>query len=58
MHGDELGMVPRLVEQAGGYTRLRRDLSWVRAGYVEEIYAVAAAEPESADPRWIQAERA
>ena len=44
VHGDELGMVPRLVEQAGGYTRLQRDLSWVRAGYVEEIYAVTAAE--------------
>jgi hypothetical protein len=22
----------------GGFWRLRRDLSWVRAGYVEEIY--------------------
>jgi hypothetical protein len=47
VHGAELGMVPRLVEQAGGYTRLRRDLSWVRAGYVEEIYAVAGADRAS-----------
>lgn len=39
VHGDEQGMVPRLVEQAGGFVRLRRDLSWVRAGYVEEIYS-------------------
>jgi hypothetical protein len=33
-------MVPRLVEQTGGFARLRRDQSWVRAGYVEEIYAL------------------
>jgi hypothetical protein len=38
--GDEQGMVPRLVERTGGYQRLRRDQSWVRAGYVEEIYAL------------------
>ncbi len=43
VHGDELGMVPRLVEQTGGFERLRRDLSWVRAGYVEEIYALTDA---------------
>jgi len=38
--GDEQGMVPRLVQRTGGFRRLRRDLSWVRAGYVEEIYAL------------------
>jgi hypothetical protein len=43
VHGDELGMVPRLVEQTAGFRRLRRDLSWVRAGYIEEIYAVTGA---------------
>jgi len=36
--GDEQGMVPRLVEQTGGYARLQRDQSWVRPGYVEEVY--------------------
>ncbi|MGH2839684.1 MAG: putative sugar O-methyltransferase [Solirubrobacteraceae bacterium] len=41
--GDELGIVARLVEQAGGFVRLRRDRSWVRPGYIEEIYAPAAA---------------
>jgi hypothetical protein len=38
--GEELGFVPRMVEQAGGYSLLRRDQSWVRPGYVEEVYAV------------------
>jgi hypothetical protein len=42
--GDEQGMVPRLVAQTGGFERLRRDQSWVRAGYVEEIYALTDAE--------------
>lgn len=40
--GDEQGMVPRLVEQTGGFARLCRDQSWVRAGYVEEIYTLTA----------------
>jgi hypothetical protein len=31
-------LVPDAVERVGGFRRLRRDLSWVRAGYVEEIY--------------------
>ena len=39
--GEAQGIVARLVEQAGGFERLRRDRSWVRAGYVEEIYAAA-----------------
>ena len=43
VHGDEQGMVPRLVERTGGFERLRRDQSWVRAGYVEEIYALTDA---------------
>ena len=41
--GAEQGMVPRLIEQTGGFARLRRDQSWVRAGYVEEIYALTDA---------------
>lgn len=43
--GDQHGMVPRLVEQTGGFVRLRRDQSWVRAGYVEEIYATMDTSP-------------
>lgn len=35
-------MAPRLVAQTGGYERLRRDLSWVRSGYVEAVYALTA----------------
>lgn len=38
--GQEQGVVAQAVAQAGGFTRLRRDRSWVRPGYVEEIYAI------------------
>jgi hypothetical protein len=31
-------LVPEAVARVGGFRRLRRDPSWVRAGYVEEIY--------------------
>ena len=37
-----LGFVPEAVEQVGGFSRLRRDQSWVRPGYVEEVYAVGS----------------
>jgi len=40
--GEQQGLVPSLIERTGGFERLRRDLSWVRAGYVEEVYAPAA----------------
>jgi hypothetical protein len=30
--------VPELVRSVGGLTRVSRDRSWVRPGYVEEIY--------------------
>lgn len=40
--GGQQGWVPRLIEQTGGFERLRRDQSWVRTGYVEEIYALRA----------------
>lgn len=40
--GEEQGLVGRAVEQVGGYSLLRRDQSWVRPGYVEEVYAVGA----------------
>jgi hypothetical protein len=31
-------VVPEIVERIGGFARLRRDASWLRRGYVEEIY--------------------
>jgi hypothetical protein len=31
-------LVPEAVERVGGFTRIRRDASWLRRGYVEEIY--------------------
>lgn len=37
--GQRQGLVAEAVEQTGGFSRLRRDESWVRRGYVEEIYA-------------------
>ena len=37
--GQPQGLVPEAVEEVGGFSRLRRDESWVRPGYVEEIYA-------------------
>jgi hypothetical protein len=41
--GDRQNVVPAAVAALGGFTRLRRDASWVRRGYVEEIYVPAAA---------------
>lgn len=38
--GDPQGIVPQLVEQTTGFALQRRDQSWVRAGYVEEVYTV------------------
>jgi hypothetical protein len=37
--GERQNLVPAAVAAVGGFTRLRRDASWVRRGYVEEIYA-------------------
>jgi hypothetical protein len=33
-----VGTVPEVVERIGGFRRLGRSLSWVRPGYVEEVY--------------------
>jgi putative sugar O-methyltransferase len=33
------GRVSETVDQSGSFRRLRRDRSWVRPGYVEEVYA-------------------
>jgi hypothetical protein len=32
-------LVPKAVLETGGYTRLSRRISWLRRGYVEEVYA-------------------
>lgn len=31
-------VVPEIIRQVGGFERVRRDLSWLRGGYTEEIY--------------------
>jgi hypothetical protein len=36
--GEAQGVVARSVAQSGQFERLRRDLAWVRPGYVEEIF--------------------
>jgi hypothetical protein len=36
--GEPQNVVPHAVARVGGFARVRRDLSWVRPGYVEEIY--------------------
>ena|SRR5665213_164740 len=37
--GSRGGCVGEAVDQVGGFRRLRRDPSWLRRGYVEEIYS-------------------
>ena len=37
-YGVEQNVVCELVERVGGFTRVRRDASWVRRGYVEEVF--------------------
>jgi hypothetical protein len=37
-HGEVQGIVHEGVAEVGGWRRLRRDESWVRRGYVEEVY--------------------
>ncbi len=34
-------VVPELIASVGGFERLTRDLSWLRRGYVEEVYQLA-----------------
>jgi hypothetical protein len=31
-------LVPAVVNRVGGFQRISRDLSWIRRGYVEEVY--------------------
>lgn len=48
--GVEQNVVCELVERVGGFRRVRRDASWLRRGYVEEIFVptgTAAADPVS-----------
>ncbi|HXC24146.1 MAG TPA: putative sugar O-methyltransferase [Solirubrobacteraceae bacterium] len=42
--GTPQNVVPDVLARIGGFTRLRRDASWLRRGYAEEIYMA----PESA----------
>lgn len=37
--------VPEAVARVGGFRRLSRNISWVRSGYVEEVYKTASEEP-------------
>jgi hypothetical protein len=36
-------VVCELVEQVGGFRRVRRDASWLRRGYVEEVFLPTSA---------------
>ena len=38
VHGKPQVFVPEIVERVGGFKRLSRNASWVRGGYVEEVY--------------------
>jgi hypothetical protein len=40
--GTPQNVVCELVEEVGGFTRVRRDASWLRRGYVEEIFTPSA----------------
>jgi hypothetical protein len=43
--GTPQNIVPDAVAEVGGFVRVRRDPSWLRRGYVEEIYLSAQREP-------------
>jgi hypothetical protein len=36
--GTPQNVVPEVIAEVGGFVRIRRDASWLRRGYVEEIY--------------------
>lgn len=40
--GVEQNVVSELMQRVSGFTRVRRDASWLRRGYVEEVYVPAA----------------
>lgn len=43
--GERQNLVPDAIAAVGGFERVRRDTSWVRRGYVEEIYVRASTKP-------------
>ena len=45
VHGTPQTLVPKAVAEVGGYKRLSRNYSWVRRGYVEEVYAIKSGKP-------------
>jgi hypothetical protein len=40
--GTAQNVVPQVLTEVGGFARKRRDASWLRRGYVEEVYAIDA----------------
>lgn len=38
VYGKPQVLVPEIVSRAGGFERFSRNMSWVRSGYIEEIY--------------------
>ncbi|HWF51688.1 MAG TPA: putative sugar O-methyltransferase [Solirubrobacteraceae bacterium] len=38
--GTAQNVVPQVLAELGGFSRKRRDASWLRRGYVEEVYAI------------------
>ena len=38
VHGSHQVLVPEIIDLVGGFTRISRNVSWVRNGYVEEVY--------------------
>jgi len=38
VEGELQVLVPAVVARVGGFTRYSRDISWLRRGYVEEVY--------------------
>jgi hypothetical protein len=43
--GTQQNVVAELVEEVGGFERVRRDASWLRRAYVEEVFVPAGGEP-------------
>ncbi len=43
-------LVPQIVARVGGFERLRREHSWLRRGYVEELYSIRVGSAEGAIP--------
>jgi hypothetical protein len=40
--GEAQGIVSTTIDELGGFSRTRRDHSWLRRGYAEEIYTCTA----------------